>query len=344
MKVLFVKLTSMGDLIHALPAMTDAACQIPGISFDWVIEKSFSEIAAWHPAVDQVICTAHRQWKKRPWNYCLNGEIPNFLRTLRRKKYDIIIDGQTNMKSAIVTRLACGSRHGLNRVSAREWLAPMAYQHGYFVNKNMHAITRLRLLFSEVLQYSFEETQPDFNIHHYPFPQLDFELPKRYLVFVHNASWSSKLWPKHYWRQLLQLAVEAGYHVVFPWGNEVERLRAIDISEGYSQAQVLPYCTLSQQAKILQHSCGAICSDTGLSHLAAALNIPALTLYGSTSARLIGTTGLHQQHLISSFTCTECYQVQCCFNNQKPAEPFCQLALNPKTVWQTATRLIRENP
>jgi lipopolysaccharide heptosyltransferase I len=334
MHALFIKLTSMGDLIHALPAITDAAQAIPGITFDWVIDKNFSEVALWHPAVKKIIPTQHRYWRKHIGASLKSGEIRQFLSSLRAEKYDLVIDGQTSMKSAIVTRLSRGPRHGLDRNSAREsWIAPLAYQHHYFVNKNLHAIERLRLLFASALGYARPETPPDYGISEYAFPALTLHLPKPYLVFVHNASWPSKRWPETSWRRLIELAQASGFHVLLPWGNAAEKARADNICRGFAQAQVLPFCSLSTHAQILRESNGAICSDTGLCHLAAALNVPSVTLYGSTDPQLIGATGQHQQHLMSPFPCTRCYQYECYYGNQKNPDALCFLAIKPEWVW-----------
>lgn len=334
MRVLLVKLTSMGDLIHALPALTDALHSIPGISFDWVIDKHFSEVAKWHPAVKKIIPTRHRYWRKHFWASLQNGEIPEFIRSLRAEKYDLIIDGQTSTKSGLVTLLARGKRCGLDKNSAREWIASLVYQKKYAVSKKLHAIDRLRILFSQALNYPLPNTPPDYNILNYPFPVLKFALPKPYLVFVHNASWPSKMWPKNYWRKLIELAQAEGFHVLLPWGNPAEKNRAENIAAGYDHAKVLPFCSLSEHARILQGSAGAICSDTGLCHLAAALNVPSITLYGSTDPDLIGATGLNQQHIISPFSCIKCYQYECNYGNQKHADSLCFLEIKPEDVWQ----------
>src|SRR5262245_41329554 len=223
MRALFVKLTSMGDLIHALPAITDASRILPDLSFDWVIEKSFSEVASWHPAVKNIIPTRHRQWRKHPWQSFKNKEIPQFLSSIRKEKYDLVIDGQTSLKSAFTMLLTKGGRHGLDKHSCREWLAHFAYQHGHFASKHLHAIQRLRLLFAAAFDYPCPTARPDYGIAHHPFPQLTFALPEPYLVFVHNASWPSKLWPENAWRELINYAAQAGFHVVLPWGNDGEK-------------------------------------------------------------------------------------------------------------------------
>lgn len=341
MRVLFVKLTSMGDLIHALPALTDAARAVPGITFDWVADKNFSEIAQWHPAVKKIIPTRHRYWRKH-WRESLkNGEISQFLKSLRAEKYDLVIDGQSSLKSAVVTFLSHGPRHGLDKRSAKEGsAAAWFYQQSYFVNKNMHAVQRLRLLLSYALNYPCPTTPADYGIQNYPFPALKFELPKPYLVFVHNASWSTKLWPVPYWRRLIEFAGAAGYQVLLPWGNSAEKLRAEAISAGYANAQVLPFCSLSEHGRILQGAAGAICSDTGLCHLAAALNVPAVTLYGPTDPKLIGSLGQNQQLLTSPFTCTHCYQRECHFGNQLHTDALCFLELKPELVWKNFMALM----
>lgn len=333
MRILFVKLTSMGDLIHALPALTDASRAIPTISFDWVIEKSFSEVATWHPAVKNTITTSHRYWKKNLYQSIKNGEIPQFLRSLRQEKYDLVIDGQTSIKSAFIMLFTRGTRTGLDKNASREWIAHLAYQKKIFVDKNMHAIKRLRLLFSNALGYPYVNSPPDYGIGNTVFSPIKWALPKPYLVFVHYASWQSKHWPEAYWRQLLLLAASEGFHVLLPWGNKTEQYRAKRISENHSNATVLPFCTLSEHATILKGSKGAICSDTGLSHLAAALNVPSLTLYGSTNPHLIGTTGLHQQHGVSPFACRMCYKHQCHYDDQTHEDALCQLAIKPDRVW-----------
>lgn len=334
MRILFVKLTSMGDLIHALPALTDASRAFPGIDIDWVIDKHFSEIALWHPAVKKVIPTQHRYWRKHFRESLKNGEISQFLKSLREQKYDLVIDGQASMKSAIVTLLSRGPRHGLDKASASERMASLVYQKRYSISKELHAVQRLRLLFSQVLHYPCPQGAPDFNIKSYPFPALKFVLPKPYLVFVHNASWPSKLWPEKYWRRLIELAQSMDFHVLLPWGNQAEKTRAERICAGYTNALVLPFCSLSEHARILQGAAGAICGDTGLCHLAAALDVPSVTLYGSTDPDQIGTTGLNQQHILSPFACVKCYQYKCNYGGQKHPDALCALEIKPETVWE----------
>lgn len=324
----------MGDLIHALPALTDASRAIPSISFDWVIDKNFQEVGMWHSHVKNVIPTAHRKWRKNIWQSIRNGEIKQFLQAVRRERYDLVIDGQTSLKSFITMLLTKGTRCGPDKESTREWIAHLAYHKKFPIDRNMHAIKRLRLLFAYSLGYEYVDNQPDYGLEQYSFPDLKITLPKPYLVFVHNASWQSKLYPEYYWRQLTEFAARDGLYVLLPWGNESERKRAESIAANQPNAVVLPFLSLSEHARILKESEGAICSDTGLSHLAAALNVPAVTIYGSTSTALIGTTGLNQVHAISPFSCTVCYKHECDFGNKQHIDAQCMVVMKPESIWK----------
>ena len=120
MRVLIIKLTSMGDLMHALPALTDAANAIPGIEFDWVVDEAFAEVPQWHPAVKNVITTSHRRWKKSTWQTLTGGELRTFYQELNAGDYDVVVDMQNNLKSALVSLLRRGPVAGLDKDSCRE--------------------------------------------------------------------------------------------------------------------------------------------------------------------------------------------------------------------------------
>ena len=123
MRVLIVKTSSLGDIVHTFPALTDAANAIEDIQFDWVVEEGFVQMPAWHPAVDQVIPNAMRRWRRALWKTWLMGDWKRFVKRLQARHYDVVIDAQGLIKSALITRKALGSKHGLDKQSAREALA-----------------------------------------------------------------------------------------------------------------------------------------------------------------------------------------------------------------------------
>lgn len=334
MHVLLVKLSSMGDLIHALPALSDAQAAIPGIQFDWVAEESFAEVAKWHPAVGRVITTAHRRWRHHKWETLRSGELNTFIRDLRATHYDVVIDGQGNWKSALVTRLARGLRCGLDRESVREFVAHWMYQKKTRVPKNVHAITRMRILFAQLLGYDYKNTALDFAIDVGALPKPSITLPQEYLIFMHNASWESKLWPESYWRALLKMATARGHAVLLPSGNAQEQARAMRLAQANANIIALPRLSLSEMAYIIAHAKAAVCNDTGLSQLAAAVQVPSVNLYGPTDSGLIGAPG--QIHLQADFPCAPCYQKRCTYKSaiaEYAESPPCFTTLTSARVW-----------
>ena len=282
----------MGDLIHTLPAVTDAARAIAGVRFDWVAEEAFAEIPPWHPAVDRVIPIALRRWRKTPCAAGTYKEIAKAVADLRVSDYDRIIDAQGLIKSAVVTRLARGRRCGMDHRSCKEPLAAMAYQQRYSVAKRMHAIDRVRILFADALGYSLPHKQFDYGIDRALFEKPNLRQP--YVVFLHASSWWTKLWPVSNWAELVRRAERAGFFVYLPWGNQAEYKRATVIATDGTSAEILPRMHLHELASVLVYSSGVIGVDTGLAHLAAALRIPGVTLYTATSPELTGTRGPRQ--------------------------------------------------
>lgn len=300
MHVLIVKMSSMGDIIHTLPAISDAAKAIPGIQFDWVAEEAFTEIPSWHTNVNQVIPIALRRWRKQIWHSVQQGEIQHFVKQLRLQRYDKVIDAQGSIKSAVTTRLSRGYRVGPDKNSVREVFANLAYQAAFAIPRQQHAIDRLRQLLAKALGYPLPETLPCYGIDKSrlcagALARLD--LAKNYRVFVPNASWAAKCWPETSWSLLVEKTTRKGIPVCIPWGNEEERKRAVRICANHPQAQVLPHLNLSELALLFAQARAAVCVDTGLSHLAAALETPTITLYGPTDPKLIGSIGPSQRHV-----------------------------------------------
>lgn len=297
MKVLVVKLTSMGDVIHALPALSDAQAALPGIRFDFLVEESFQEIPHWHPAVEQVIPVATRRWRKSLWRS--RGEIRQTLRHLRSSEYDYVIDIQGLLKSGLLSRLAKGVRCGYDRDSIRETLACHFYHHRFAVSRQRHAIERVRSLFSQALGYAepLKDDPVDYRI---TLPQkikLPIQTVSDYCVFLHGTTWRAKEWPEASWRQLLASYADSGQPVYLPWGNAAEQARAERLQAGLPHVSVLPKMTLSQLCLFIKNAQGVVAVDTGLGHLAAALGRPTVSIYGPTDTRLIGTVGANQMHL-----------------------------------------------
>jgi lipopolysaccharide heptosyltransferase I len=334
-RVLLIKLTSLGDLIHALPALSDAKRARPELEFDWAIDRSFREVATWHPAVKGIFTTNHREWREALVHPSTRGSVAELLARLKATRYDLVIDAQGNFKTALLSLFASGPRAGFDRHSVREWVAHLAYQRRYAVTKNAHAIERLRNLFAAALDYPVPESPPDFQIQRNRFVEPKVELPGEYLVFVHNASWKTKLWPEAHWAGLLEKSVDAGYKVLLPWGNSGEEARARRLAVR-AGIQVLPKLTLSELGHVLERAKACVCMDTGLSHLVAALGVPSVTLYGSTDSGLIGASGSSQVHLKSERFCSPCRSKTCRYS---AGDNPCLQEITPDRVFAELLRL-----
>jgi len=335
-RVLLIKLTSLGDLIHALPALSDANRERPELEFDWVIDESFREIAGWHPAVKGVLTTNHRRWREALAHPSTRGSIAELIARLKATRYDLVIDGQGNFKSALLSLFARGPRAGFDRHSVREWIAHLAYQRRYAVTKKAHAIERLRRLFAAALDYPVPGSPPDFRIRRESFVRPQVDLPREYLVFVHNASWKTKLWPEAHWAELLEKSLDAGFEVLLPWGSADEEARARRLAVS-SRIRVLPKFTLSELGYVLERAKACVCMDTGLSHLVAALGVPSVTLYGATDSGLIGASGSSQVHLKSERFCSPCQSKTCRYSS---GDNPCLEQIAPDRVFGELLRLI----
>jgi heptosyltransferase-1 len=337
-KILIVKTSSMGDVIHTLPAITDAAKHFPGVNFTWVVEPAFAEIPTWHPSVVEVIPVPFRKFRKKPVELIKNGEVRKFFNDLRKEKYDYVIDAQGLLKSAFITAIAKGLRCGLDRKSAWEPLACLVYQKKANVNPKLHAITRMRQLFSRILEYSFDDDSiPDYGLNLKFAEKLEH---KPYLIFIHGTTWLTKEWPESYWAQLAKLAVASGYEVLLPWGNLEEEKRAVRIKGELSEVKVLPKTSLSELANLLAHANGAVSVDTGLGHLAAALSVPTVSIYGPTDPKEVGTVGRNQQHLSVEFNCSPCWNQKCGYQFSSSVTPACFTTVTPSIVWHHLTQAI----
>ena len=301
MKVLIVKTSSMGDVLHTLPALTDATKAIKQITFDWVVEENFAQIPSWHFAVDRVIPCAIRRWRKNWFAKSTRLERKQFIKQLQLEQYDCIIDAQGLIKSAfLITRKANGIKHGLDKRSAREPIASLFYDVKHFVAKDLHAVERVRTLFAKSLGYVLApESIGDYAIANHFVNALPAD-NQPYFVFLHSTTRDDKHWNEAQWIDLIKLLESTGYKIKLPWGAPHEQARAKRLAAQFSHVDVLPKLSLADVALVLAGAKAVISVDTGLSHLTAALDKPNITLYGPTDPNLIGGYGLNQNSLISA--------------------------------------------
>lgn len=333
MHLLIVKTSSLGDVIHTLPALTDALSHDPTLTCDWVVEEAFAEVPSWHPVVLRVLPVAMRRWRKHPLQMWKKGEWQAFKNALHATDYDRIIDAQGLIKSAFLSYQAPGERYGFDRDSAREGLASLAYQHKLRIAQDLHAVERTRRLFAAALGYPMPDSPPDYGIT--PHFRVFHTTTAPSVMLLHGTTWETKHYPGPYWAELIDYMVSAGYEVRIPWGNAVEKQRAEALAMRHPlQISVIPKGGLYNIALELLQTRAVVGVDTGLAHLAAALRVPSVTLYGSTNAYKTGTFGENQIHLQAVYPCSPCLKKSCKHYETLEVMPACYQSLSPDKVWQ----------
>ena len=277
-KILIVRSSSLGDLVHMLPAISDIHRYVPGAQIDWVVEENFAEIPAWHPAVHETIVISHRRWRKNWMSRQASAERKRFKQQLRRQDYDIVLDMQGLMKSAWVVRQAKGRRHGLDWHSARESMASLFYHQRHKVEFWQPAVLRQRLLASAALGYTYEGP-PDFGLQRF----TDGTPIQDYAVIMPSASRDDKLWPEQDWLAVFEVLRQAGIGLKLLAGNPKETERAGMLIRDFDNAEVLPRMSLTDVAKLLAACRVMIGLDSGLTHLAAALGRPTIGIYSAST-------------------------------------------------------------
>ena len=290
----------MGDLMHALPALTEANSHIEGISFDWVVDKNFASVPSWNPLVNKIIKTDHRNWKKHLFSKNSRMSLKEVISQINEGNYDLVVDMQNNLKSAFISYLCKHDVVGMDSKSSREYPAHLAYSKKINVDKKLHAIERQKKLLGEALGYDYKEDNVDYGVSFNNFIKPSIKLPDEYCVLVQNASWVTKQWSIENWQNLIRYLEDKGLNMLLPSGNLNELERAKEICSVSEKAQAIDLISLNEIAYIIKNANFCICSDTGLAHLSALTGTPSITLYGPTKTSLIGTTGINQNHLVGN--------------------------------------------
>jgi heptosyltransferase-1 len=287
MNVLIVRTSSMGDLIHTWPAITELKTHYPNLRISWLAEENFADIPRLHPAVDDVITLAWRRWRKQLLSPASWAEMKAVRQKLRATQWDLVVDCQGLLKSAVPAKFSGAPLTGYDRHSIREPLACLLYDKTHRVDWSLSAVERCRLLLAKVFGYQTEGS-PCFGVPAAERPawlQAD-----RYAVLLHATSRASKEWPEQHWITLgAKLVAQHGLQLLIPWGNAAEQQRAQRLAAVMPQAVVAPRMNLVEACGLLGHARAVIGVDTGLSHLANALNVPLVAIYTDTDP---GKTGV----------------------------------------------------
>ncbi len=321
----------MGDIIHTLPALTDAMQNIKHLEVTWVIEPDFQEIASWHPSVKRIITMPLRSKQYRlVWRA---------IQEICSQEYDVVIDAQGLFKSAVISMFAKAKiRAGYDWSSVREPLASVFYNHKYTVTWSEHAVIRLRKLFAQLFNYEYDLAHVNYGVVWNALTAPN-TYTKPYLVFLHGTTWDSKHWPDKNWFSLADLVAAEGFDVHVTWATPQQQARAQALADQCPNVTMLPHLTLKQAVNVLHNAHGIVAVDTGFAHLAAAIDKPLVAIYGPTDVMHSGTVGNKNVNLASKYVCAPCQKKVCKLIDATVRTPPCFNEITPEIIWQNLQAL-----
>ena len=287
-RVLFVKLSSLGDVIHHFPAITDLAEHRPDAHIGWVVEEAYVDLVAMHPAVRESFAVSLRRLRRNPLGGAAWRRIAQTRSRLARERWDYVIDAQGLIKSAVVSRFARRPAFGLDAASARERMAARFYDVKVAVPRALHAVERNRRLVGEVFGYRAVGAAR-YGLSR-PASPPPWAPSSPYAVLLHAASRAGKRWSDERWISLGHALASRGLTALIPGGTPAEREAAARLAAAIPGAVAAPAMSLADAGALLAHAAVVIGVDTGLAHLAAALGTPTVGIYCGSNPAL---TGLH---------------------------------------------------
>jgi len=279
MKVLLIRVSSMGDVLHNMPIVADILRHFPAAEIDWVVEENFVDLVKLNPHVRKVIPFALRRWRKKLFSAPVRAEMAAFKKMLQAETYDVILDTQGLLKTGVIMGLAHGAaKVGLangTEGSGYEAASRIFHTLSVPVGQRTHAVLRGRLVAARALNYSdsIEQTPPDFGLAAPASDNPDWLPETGYAVFFHGTA--------HDWITLGKYLRRRDLPVLLAWGNSTEQVEAEQLAAHISGARVLPKLSMADAITLAQRAALVVGVDTGLTHIAAAFGRPTIEIYSA---------------------------------------------------------------
>jgi heptosyltransferase-1 len=299
LNILIVKLSSLGDVVHTLPAVQDIARALPNAEIDWVVERGFAPLVRRCEGVRRVIPSEIRRWRRALLASSTRSQWAEFRTVLREEAYDAVIDLQGLTKSAIVSRVAQLAPDGRRYAMANQtdgagyeaptrWLADVAVA----VEPRIHAVMRSRELCARAFGYPIPhdlryglQANADENVR-----------GKRCIALIHGTSRADKGWPEPRWIEFGRRLAQQGFTLGLPHGSDEELARSERIASSIGpSAEVWPRLALDALVDRMAACEGAVGVDSGLSHIAVALDLPHVQVYNFETAWRTGPLDSRRQ-------------------------------------------------
>lgn len=316
LKILIVKLSSLGDVLHTMPVVHDIKTALPQAQIDWVVEAAFSGVVQRCHGVNKVIACELRNWRKAPFSTLTRQAWCAFKAELQSEQYDAVIDLQGLTKSAWVAWLAklssTGKRYAMaNRTDGSSYEAPTRWvaHEAIRLNPHIHAVQRARDLCAKAMQYSLTAKaihEPNYRLlagANYTLSAMNNVAKsesKSVVVFAHGSSRDDKLWPMSHWIELGKRLNAQGFSIALTHGNAAEELRSHEIVEQLNDAVVWPRLGLGAMVDALADASGVVGVDSGLSHMAVALDLPHVQIYNFDTAWRTGPVALKYSEVLQA--------------------------------------------
>lgn len=343
MKLLIVKVSALGDVVHALPVLAYLKSVEPALEIDWLVEESFAPLLEGHPLIRNVVKLRTKAWRRQGlWRGALQAIDAGI--ELRRERYEVVLDLQGNSKSGLFTLLAGAPlRFGFDRTGTREWPNRMATNRKVPLSEVDHYISDRSLA---VARGAFPGGESPPSAGPLPVDPQVRQLVREKMeglapgdgpvaVLHYGTTWTTKLWSLDLWKELTVALDERGARLLLTWGNDAELTAAKKTAEASGGvAKVWPRGTLQELVALLDSADLVIGGDTGPIHIAAAVGTPTVSLYRVTDALRNGPRGERHIRLQAPLACSPCLRKEC------PRDGECANSITVAEVLQAAGRLL----
>lgn len=346
MRVLIVKTSALGDVVHALPVLAWLKSADPHMEIDWLIEEGFAPLLEGHSLLRRIHRIATRSWRQQGWLHAVRGTLATIGR-LRREHYDVAIDLQGNSKSGLFTAFSGAAlRYGFAREALREWPNLLATNRRVSLTAMEHHISDRALA---VVRAAFPGGSQQLSSGPLPIAPaaartIADQLERaglhtgKFAVLHYGTTWTTKLWPATNWQALMKrLAAETNLTMVMTWGNNEERavIEPLAAASG-ERAIAWPRGTLPELAALLARAAVVVGGDTGPVHIAAAVGTPTVSFYRVTDATRNGPRGEKHICLQAPIDCSPCLRKSC----ERDLE--CGASLEVDQVFDALQRVVKQ--
>jgi heptosyltransferase-1 len=290
MRILVIRLSALGDIVHALPALTDLRRALPEAHIDFAVDERFVDVARLHGGVNQVVSIPLKRWKRHLGSTATWRELGQTLSALRRERYDLVLDLHGLNKSALVALAArTAVRIGPDPRFCGEWLGPKIYHRFCTTQGSITPVPRMRAFVADALGQTSQAAASYGLRHAWQGPSSE------QVLLIHSTSATAKLWPDPHWVALGQMLIDRGLHPLLPWGSPSERERSERLAQAMgAAARVAPQKTILEWTAHFSQTRMVVGVDTGLTHLAAACAVPCIAIFCATGANLFAPQEAHR--------------------------------------------------